>query len=65
MLCEDVCLEKQSCEILVVICVCVKADFLYSLAFPLSRVCFMRISLCSWAGPGALLGFPRAQGKEK
>lgn len=39
-------------------------DFLYSLAFPLSRVSFLCINLCSWAGPGALLGFPRAQGKE-
>lgn len=65
MLCKGVYLEKQGVEIPVVICVCGKMDFFYSLEFPSSRVCFMCISLRSWAGPGALLGFPRAQGKEK
>ena len=40
-------------------------DSLYSLEFPSSKVCFMCVSLHSWAGPGVLLVFPRAQGKEK
>lgn len=65
MLCERVYLEKQGVEISVVICVCEEMDSLYSLEFPSSRVCFMCVSLHSWAGPGALLVFPRAQGKEK